>query len=318
VATWITLVGVIDTDPSDHTGHRTLKLILAEDCDMLYREFSTQEELDAQYNQNEAVADSQRYEDSYVEWSEETRDRLDCQLDVSYGPTIAERLDVFPADDPDAPVLLFIHGGYWHSLSSKEFSFVADGPVSAGVTVVTLNYALCPAVTIDKIVRQSRAAVVWLTQHAEEFGGDPSQIYVAGHSAGGHLTAMVLETDWDRYEISGESIIGGCAISGLFDLQPFPYTYLQPQLQLTWGGVRRNSPIRHLPDDAPPLLVSYGADETDELRRQSTDFLDAWTDHGLDGDVLSQSGKNHFSAIDGFRDPESPLCSAILERMDVA
>lgn len=311
-------MGVIDIDPSGHTGHRTLKLILAEDCDMLYREFSTQEELDAQYNQNEAVADSQSYEESYVEWSEETRDRRNCQLDVSYGPTIAEHLDVFPADDPDAPVLLFIHGGYWHSLSSKEFSFVADGPMSSGVTVVTLNYALCPAVTIDEIVRQSRAAVVWLTRNAEEFGGDPSQIYVAGHSAGGHLTAMVLETDWDRYEISGESIIGGCAISGLFDLQPFPYTYLQPQLQLTWGQVRRNSPIRHLPDDAPPLLVSYGADETDELRRQSTDFLDAWTENGLDGDVLSQPETNHYTAIDGFRDAESPLCRTILERMGVA
>lgn len=286
---------------------------------MLYRDFATQEELDEQYDQSAAVADSQRYADSYVERSADTRDRLDSHLDVSYGPTIAEHLDVFPADEPDAPVLLFIHGGYWHSLSSKEFSFVADGPVSSGVTVAVLNYALCPAVTIDEVVRQSRAAVVWLTQHAEEFGGDSSRIYVAGHSAGGHLTAMVLETDWkENYEISGESILGGCAISGLFDLQPFPYTYLQPKLQLTWGQVRRNSPIHQIPDSAPPLLVSYGENETDELRRQSTDFLDAWTDHGLDGDVLSQPETNHYTAIDGFRDAESPLCRTILERMGVA
>ena len=285
---------------------------------MLYRDFETQEELDEQYDQDEAVADSQRYEESYVDWSEDTRDRLDCQLDVSYGPTTAERMDIFPADEPDAPILLFIHGGYWHSLSSKEFSFVADGPVSAGVTVAVLNYALCPAVTIEEIVRQSRAAVVWLTQNAEAFDSDPSQIYVAGHSAGGHLTATTLETDWDRYEISGESVVGGCAISGLFDLRPFPYTFLQPKLQLTWGEVRRNSPLHHIPENAPPLLVSYGADETDELRRQSNDFLDAWTDHGLDGDALPQSGKHHFSAIEDFRDPDSPLCSAILERMGVA
>jgi arylformamidase len=285
---------------------------------MLYQEFETQEELDEQYNQREAVSDFQSYADSYVERSDETRERLDSHLDVSYGPTIAEQPDVFPADDPDAPVLLYIHGGYWHSLSSKEFSFVADGPVSAGVTVAVLNYALCPDVTINEIVRQSRAAVVWLTQNADEFGGDPSRIYVAGHSAGGHLTAMVLATDWERYEISGENILGGCAISGLFDLQPFPYTYLQPKLQLTWGQVRRNSPIRHIPDDAPPLFISYGADETDELRRQSTDFHNVWTNHGLDGDVLAQSGKNHFSAIEGFLDADSPICSAILERMNVA
>src|SRR5699024_12723925 len=111
-------------------------------------------------------------------------------------------------------------------------------------------------------------------------------------------------------------IIAGCAISRLFDLQPFPYAYLQPQLHLTWGEVRRNSPIRHIPDGAPPLLVSYGADETDELRRQSTDFLDAWTDHGLDGDVLSQSGKNHFSALGDFRGAVDPLCSERRERTE--
>ena len=285
---------------------------------MLYREFSTQEELDAQYNMANTVPSYQSYAEFYVEESKGTRERLDCHLDVSFGPTIAEHLDVFPADQPDAPVLLFIHGGYWHSLSSKEFSFVADGPVSQGVTTVVLNYALCPDVTIDEIVRQSRAAIAWLYQNVADFGGDSSQIYVAGHSAGGHLTAMLLTTDWmDTYGISADVIKGGCSISGLFDLEPFPYTYLQPKLQLTWGQVRRNSPIRHIPDSAPPLLVTYGKEETSEMRRQSDDFLNAWRENQLKGDLISQTGKDHFSAIDGFLDRDSPLCSAILDLMDV-
>lgn len=285
---------------------------------MLYREFSTQEELDAQYNMANTVPDYQSYADWYAEQSRETRERLECHCNVSFGPTIAEHLDVFPADQPDAPVLLFIHGGYWHSLSSKEFSFVADGPVSAGVTTVVLNYALCPDVTITEIVRQSRAAVAWLSQNAEEFGGDSSQIYVAGHSAGGHLTAMVLTTDWeDTYGLPGDVVTGGCAISGLFDLEPFPYTYLQPKLQLTWKQVRDNSPIRRIPDSAPPLLVTYGNEETAEMQRQSDDFLTAWTDNQLDGEYLPQPGTDHFSAIDGFLDADSPLCSTILEQIGV-
>jgi arylformamidase len=293
-------------------------MALAEDGRMLYREFSTQEELDEQYDQRSVVSDYQRYADSYAERSEETREQLDCSLDVSYGPTIAEHLDVFPAARSDAPILLFIHGGYWHSLSSKEFSFVARGPVSAGVTTAVLNYALCPAVTIDEIVRQSRAAVAWLHRNGEAFG-DSSRLYVAGHSAGGHLTGMLLTTDWEEtYGLPSDILMGGCSISGLFDLEPFPYTYLQPQLQLTWGEVRRNSPIHHLPDSAPPLLVSYGEEETAELRRQSNEFLDAWTKHGLDGDAFPQSGENHFSIIDRFLDADSPLSRAILKRMAVS
>lgn len=285
---------------------------------MLYREFSTQEALDAQYNMANTVSDYENHAEFYVEESRATRNELDCHLDVSFGPTIAEHLDIFPAERPDAPVLLFVHGGYWHSLSSKEFSFVANGPVSAGVTTVVVNYALCPTVTLDEIVRQTRAAVAWLDQNAEAFGGDSSKIHVAGHSAGGHLATMVLATDWrKKYGISPDVIKSACAISGLFDLAPFPYTYLQPKLQLTWGQVRRNSPIRHIPDNAPPLLVSYGEEETTEMRRQSNDFLAAWREQQLEGTLLSQSEKDHFSAIDGFLDADSPLCRAILEQMDI-
>lgn len=285
---------------------------------MLYRDFETQEELDEQYNVGEAVDDYEQYKEFYVEESERTREELDAHLDVSFGPTLAEHADVFPADDPDAPVLVFIHGGYWRSLSSKEFSFVANGPVAAGVTTVVVNYALCPNVTIDEIVRQCRAAVAWLADDAEAYGGDSDRIHVAGHSAGGHLTAMLLTTDWEgEYGLPPDVIEGACAISGLFDLEPFPYTWLQPKLQLTWGQVRRNSPIRHIPESAPPLIVTYGGEEPSEMRRQSEDFLDEWERNGLEGRHLPQPDDDHFSAIDGFLDPESPLCSAILEQMGV-
>ncbi len=285
---------------------------------MLYRRFSTQEELDVQYNLRESVPDFPYYAEFFVEQSQKTREQLDCRLDVPFGPTLAEHLDIFLGAQPEAPILIFIHGGFWHTFSSKEFSFVANGPVSAGVTTVVINYALCPKVSIEELVRQSRAAVAWLYNNAEVFGGDRTRIYVSGHSAGGHLMAMLALTDWEGdYGLPADVIKGGCAISGLFDLRPFPYTYLQPKLQLTWGEVLRNSPLLHVPDEAPPLLVTYGDEETPEMRRQSNDFLDAWRSRGLRVEYLPQPGKDHFSAIDGFLDARSGLCAAILEQMGV-
>jgi arylformamidase len=184
------------------------------------------------------------------------------------------------------------------------------------VATVVTNYALCPAVTIDEVVRQTRAAVAWAYRNARSFGGDPERLHVAGHSAGGHLVAMLLTTDWPGdYGLPADTIKGVTAISGLFDLAPFPYTFLQPKVQLTWDQVRRNSPILHLPTSAPPLLVAYGEDETAEFKRQSEDFLAAWKGNGLSGERLVISGKNHYDVIDGLLDAGSPLLSGILGRM---
>jgi arylformamidase len=286
---------------------------------VLYKNFATQEELDAQYDLENTVEDLSFYADFYAKESEKVREELHHRLDVPFGPTLAEHLDLYPAPGTEqpAPVLVYLHGGYWRSRTSKEFGFVTRGPASRGVATVVVNYALCPEVTIDEIVRQVRAAVVWTYGNAASFGGDREHIHVAGHSAGGHLTAMLLETDWeDVYGLPGDIVKGACVISGLFDLAPFPYTFLQPKLQLTWDQVLRNSPILHLPEWSPPLLVTYGEDEPSELRRQSEDFFTAWKEKGLPGGLLPLPGKNHYDVIDGFLDAESPLCFAILRGMN--
>ena len=282
----------------------------------LYRHFATQAELDAEYDVGQPFPDFAPIAAFYEDSSARAREELRCHLDVSYGPTRAEQLDIFPADQPNAPILIFLHGGYWRASSSKDYSLVALGPVSAGVTTLVVNYALCPHVTIDEIVRQCRAAVAWAYRNAASFNGDPGRIYVAGHSAGGHLAAMALLTDWETdYGLPADSIKGGCVVSGLFDLAPLPFTFVQPSLQLTWGQVLRNSPIMHLPTVAAPLLVSYGGQESGEFRRQSDDFLAAWRANGLDGSWLPQPDKHHFNAIDGFADADSPLCRAVLRQM---
>ena len=283
----------------------------------LYKDFATQEELDAQYELERIVPDAASYAEFYEGESEKVRADLEHRLNVPFGPTLAEHSDIYPAGE-DAPVLIYIHGGYWRSRTSKEFGYVARGPVSMGVATVVVNYALCPDVTIDEIVRQARAAVAWVHANARSFGGDPGRIHVAGHSAGGHLAAMLLGTDWEgAYGMPKGIIQGATAISGLFDLAPFPYTFLQPKLQLSWDQTLRNSPILHIPDDAPPLLLVYGEEETAEFGRQSEDYLAAWRSKGLEVEVLTMPDKNHYDVIDGFLDAESPLCSAILRRMGV-
>ena len=231
---------------------------------MLYRDFATQEELDVQYNLRMMFPEAASLYEAFCEReSDKVREEFEHRLDVPFGPTRAEHSDVYPAateGDGGARVLIYVHGGFWALRTSKEFGFVARGPVSRDVATVVTNYALCPDVTIDEIVRQTRAAVAWTYRNAESFGGDPERIHVAGHSAGGHLVAMLLTTDWEGdYGLPANIVKSATSISGIFDLAPFPYTFLQPKLQLTWDQALRNSPILHLPNHhtgTTPLLVA--------------------------------------------------------------
>ena len=290
---------------------------------MFYRNSATQEELDAQYNLRALLPEAAaQYEDFCEHESVRLRAELDHRLDVPFGPTLAEHVDVYPAPGPSdggAPVLVYVHGGFWVLRTSKEFGFVARGPASRGVATVVTNYALAPAVTMGEMVRQTRAAVAWAYRNAPSFGGDPDRLHVAGHSAGGHLVATLPMTDWEgEYGLPKDTVKSVTAISGLYDLSPFPYTFLQPKLGLSADEVLRYSPILHVPqEDAPPLLLPYGAKETAGFRQQSEDFHAAWEARGLDGTLLPIPGKNHFDILYDFLDAGSPLLSPILERMDV-
>jgi arylformamidase len=266
--------------------------------------------IDAEYDPERRVGSRQPFVDWYVRESALARKRFECRLDVRYGPTPAETLDLFPSSEPDSPVLLYIHGGYWRALSSKEFSFVANGLVPHGITVAVMDYALCPKVTIADITRQSHAAVAWLAENARKFSADPGRIYVAGHSAGGQQVGMLLSGDGGG---GTGTVRGGITISGLFDLRPLRHSWLQPTLQLTENACEEQSPLFHIPRQAPPLLVSVGSEESDAFIGQSLSYHAAWRAAGLAGRYYLQPGANHYTAIYGLGDRASPLAQMIAE-----
>ena len=284
-----------------------------------FRSFPSQAEIDAQYNAAAAVADATTRMDRHFAQSAEARARLRCTTGIAYGATTAETLDVFPAERADAPVFVFIHGGYWRRFAARDYHLVALGLVPLGITTVVVDYALCPKVTIDEITRQCRAAVAWTLRHVGEHGGDPARVAVGGHSAGGHLTAMCVEARWDDdYGLARDPLAAAVLVSGVYDIEPLRYSYLQPSIQLDDGVVRRNSPMFAVRPSATPVLVTWGEDESAEFARQATEFHAAWQAAGNRSELLPQPGKNHFSAIDGFTDPGSALCRWIAARLGVA
>jgi arylformamidase len=214
--------------------------------------------LDAGYNNRAAVPDADRFFADWTERSAEVRATRPHRSGVRFGPNPAETIDIFEVANHKAPFLLFVHGGYWRALDKSEFSFVVEGPMSHGFAVGVMNYTLAPATTVEGIVAEVRRAVAWLAE--KEAAG--RALYIAGHSAGGHLTVSAM---------GHPAVRGALAISGLYDLEPIRLSYLNDEIRLAADEVERVSPIRHLPAQSAPLLVTVGADELPELRRQSAD-----------------------------------------------
>lgn len=276
--------------------------------EVVYRDYD-QEGLDAQYNNRKRFPDYIDRFAAWAEWSVETRERRKGFLDVPFGDQPTETLDIFPAEQPNAPIYVFVHGGYWYSLDKSDHSYVADGMVPNGVTTVVNNYALAPDHDMDEIVCQNLAAMAWLYRHARDYGADPDRIYVCGHSAGGQLAAMMLACDWPSFapDLPVEIIKGVCAISGLFDLEPIQLSYLNKTLKMTPEMAIRNSPIKQSYPVEAPLLVVPGEDESEEYHRQSSAMVAFWEKLGYPAELLVPKGLDHFSLVDSFGDPESPL-----------
>ena len=253
---------------------------------------------DAQYNNRAHIPEHLQILAEWADRSAAARATLPARLDIAYGSDPGERLDVFPTAAARAPVLVYIHGGYWRALDKRDASFVAPPFVAAGALVVVTNYALCPAASIDEIVRQQRAALAWVWRQAAAHGGDPDRIVVAGHSAGGHLAAMMLASDWSRVEpgLPADLVKGALSLSGVFELEPLRHApFLAPDLHLDAAAAQRLSPIG-LPAPKRPLFALVGGDESEEFLRQNALIAGAWGPASVPV-CEAVPGKNHMSVL---------------------
>jgi arylformamidase len=180
----------------------------------------TPEEVERGYNNRAAVPDHPRWLAHYPKASAEARALLAPNVDLRYGLGPKETLDLFLPPGRANGTFVFWHGGYWRALDKSDFSFVAVPFVAHGHAVAVVNYDLCPDVSIATIVEESRRAIAWLVREGASHGADPGKIVAGGHSAGGHIVAMLFATDWSGHGISRDPIAGGLSLSGVHDLAP--------------------------------------------------------------------------------------------------
>ena len=244
------------------------------------------------------------------------------RLDIAYGTSEKETLDLFlPARASNAPeklsVHLFIHGGYWTMMDKDDFSFVAKPYVESGAIVAVANYDLCPTVSLPEIVEQMRRCTAWLYKNATAFGGDPDRIHISGHSAGGHLTGMMLATDWPAFdrELPSDLIKSAVPMSGIYDLEAMRHIKLQELIALDEDTARKNSPFFLDVVNVVPTLVAVGGDESDEFHRQSTTYVDHLKKSGADVSYMDCPSLYHITMVTETLDVDNPFTQACLRLM---
>ncbi|HSR71721.1 MAG TPA: alpha/beta hydrolase [Kiloniellales bacterium] len=269
-------------------------------------------EIDRQFNLRARWPEHPKY---FARWAEESaavRTRHVGRFDLAYGESAKETLDLFlPETAPPPPLLAFLHGGYWQALDKADFSYLAPAFLDSGIAYASLNYDLAPQVGLSVIVEQIGRALAWLQSRGRELGFDPERIFLAGHSAGGHLAALALLAADE-----GAAPRGACAVSGVYDLAPVSLSYHQDVLALTEEEVETLSPFRRIRPGNAPLICALGSEETDEFLRQQAEFVAACEAAGRPVTTVALPGRQHFSACDALGEPDHPLhratCAMIL------
>ena len=272
-------------------------------------------DLDAQYNNRAMVPEYVKMYEAWEPLSAEVFADFPNHQNVAYGTSPREMLDIIsPREQGPHPALLYIHGGYWMSRTKGDQTFLARAYAEAGIAFVLLEYDLIPEVRMGDIVHQCRSAVTWVHNHAGSYDLNPNQIFISGHSAGGHLTAMLAATDWKTYSGAPKDLIkGGIALSGIYDLEPVQHSYMQENLALTDEELANYSPQFFETAPSIPLIVAPGSDESDAFRHQSANLVNVWNAKGANCEYIEPAGCNHFSILAEFADPNSTLTQATIQ-----
>jgi arylformamidase len=251
----------------------------------------------------------------FVRWQREAaayrNAASEAEFGISYGPSSRQTIDLFPAEDEGAttPLALFIHGGWWRTLEPSMFSQLAAGPNANGVTVAVVGYDFCPQVTIATIIEQVRAACLWLWRNRRR------RIMVYGHSAGGHLAACMLATDWKTLapDAPADLVPAAYAISGVFDLMPLLHVSQNQDLKLDETSARACSPVDWRVPAGRRLDAVVGGLESSEFLRQSRTIAETWRQGLAQTRYEEISGTNHFTVVDALGDPGSTMTARVVE-----
>ena len=280
-----------------------------------------QAELDAAYDQLKYAPNQAQILKRYASNSDAFRTRFGAPQRLVYGAAAVEGADLYRASKAlagGAPINIFIHGGAWRSGFAKDYGFLAELFVSAGAHFVVPDFSWVQDTdaSLEPIVDQLRRAVVWVHQHAAGFGGDPEQIYISGHSSGGHLAAVLLATDWQaQWGLPADVLKGGLCCSGIYELKPVALSARNVYLKLTTAMEEALSPQRQLANIRAPLLVAYGSLETPEFQRQALDFSTAFKESGKEVALTRADAYNHFEILETLASPYGVLGRAVLMQM---
>jgi arylformamidase len=275
----------------------------------LYKHYS-QEQLDGQFNTRQCVPGYATYFEKWEKHSGQVRKNYKICKNIFYGNHPQENLDIFPTEKPNAKTMIFIHGGYWHLLDKELFHFFAPSFLSRNFNIVFINYPLAPEASMDVMVSSCQRAIQWLHDNINQYNGDPKDMYAMGHSAGAHLTAMLLTTEHTKY------LKGAILLSGIFRLEPVMLSYLNGVLSLDTDTVKKNSPVLFNSPNTCAVMLALGTNETEEFQDQSLELYTSWRTGHRAIELLTLKDRNHYSILDEIIEKDSLLASAIFLLME--
>ncbi|MBG61117.1 MAG: hypothetical protein CMP03_01130 [Woeseiaceae bacterium] len=273
------------------------------------------ETLEREYSPSSCVTNYLELVQSYTSESKEISKLLKFEKDLIYGISIDETLDLCLAEVDDSPLVIFIHGGYWQLLSKNDCLFPAKDFFDEGISYCSIDYTLAPHANIDEMIEQCIRAVQWLYQSAIKYGYDEKKFFLIGSSAGAHLAAMTMLTDWENYDLPADIIKGCTLLSGVYDIRPIVKTYINEPLNLDMQTASMLSPLFKVRSHTANLIISWGENETNEFKRQSIEFDKKWKACGNTSHLLEVKGNNHFDIVFNMMKKDCALRKLIIDQI---
>lgn len=250
--------------------------------------------LEKEYSPSSCVDNFDELIDDYSKKSRSSESECIVLKNLSYGSDANDRLDLFPSESPESPLMIFIHGGYWQALSKNESTFAGSALSKMGTAFAAIDYTLAPEGTLEEMINQCKRAIIWLFDNAQKFGYSSQKIYLSGSSAGAHLATMAMI---ELRKKSPETIQGCILMSGVYDVTPIVKTYINEPLKLTDASAHELSPMFHELSNLPKAIICYGQNETSEFKRQSSEFASKYAKAGSKSECFEVPDVNHFDIV---------------------